>query len=186
MWWYFSFRCRYHQRSQFFLPKSTRDMPRLAHICGIHRNDQTVFTAWDNDLLRRVWDCDAQDAREDCIVPIVVVNIKFLAERARYERIAQVLSEVREVNVLYRRCRMRCTLISTGKTRPHHTTQIPELLNRGTFDACCLGNGKRKIDCPALQHRGAIGSGDSGEVERSDWGHSIGCGVVMTPSCDRQ
>ena len=116
MWWYFPFRRSYHQLGQLFLPKDTRDMPDSAHICSIRRKDETVFTALDNDLLGRVRDCDAQDAREDCIVPIVIANIKLLVKRGGQEHKVQELSEVRDVNVLWRRRIMRCTCISTWKT----------------------------------------------------------------------
>ena len=75
MRWYLPIRSGYHQRSQLLLPKSARDMSRLAHICRIHSNDQTIFTAMNRSLLWRVGDSNVQGAGEDCVVPIVVASV---------------------------------------------------------------------------------------------------------------
>ena len=46
-------------------------MSRLAHARYIRREEEAMFTALDNDLLRRVRDRDAQGAGEEYVVSVL-------------------------------------------------------------------------------------------------------------------
>ncbi len=72
---YFRVHRRYHQPSQFLIANNARDMSRLAHVRYIRREEEAMLTAMDNDLLRRVRNCDAQGAGEEYVVSVVFVRM---------------------------------------------------------------------------------------------------------------
>ena len=50
-------------------------MSRLAHVGYIRREEEAMFTAMDNDLLRRVRDRDAQGAGEEYVISVLFVSM---------------------------------------------------------------------------------------------------------------